>query len=385
MSSRRVALAVTVAAVCCGAVLGVLRPWQHDRATLSRPDLQRVLDGIVAQKDVAPGAVAAVITPKGTWVGAAGLADVATNEQARPEDWFRIASLTKTYTASVVLQLVAEKKLRLDDTVGELLPGVLPAGKRQITVRQLLAHTSGLYDTINDAFAALAEDPEAFYASLHDPAYAARFRKVVAAVQRNPEAPMSPRVWVDVAAREPLYFAPGTGSHYSSTNYVLLGWIVEQATHRKLGDVMRTRLFEPLGLAHTAYVPGPTLPSPTMHGYAMGGDTPYDVTRMTLGIAGGSAVAATAGDVARFYRAVLDGRVVPRKLLEETMLPEQMGIGSFPTQCGSTHGHSGAWQGYLSWGLAANDGTTVALLLNGIGPDSSRVGEDAAVRLLCAA
>lgn len=385
MSGRtRLVLVSALVAAACGSVV-VLHPWRDAKATLSRPDLQRVLDRLVARKDVAPGAVAAVITPRGTWLGAAGVANLTTKEPAGPDDWSRVASLTKTYTASIVLQLVAERTVRLDDTVAKWLPGVLPKAKAGITVRQLLGHASGLYDTINDAFAALGKDPGAFYASLHDPAYAARLRKVIAAVRRDPSTPVSPRVWVDVAAREPLYFPPGTGYHYSTTNYVLLGWIVEQATHRKLGDVMKARLFEPLDLRHTAYVPGPTLPAPAMHGYALLGGKPYDVSRVTLGIAGGSAVAATAEDVARFYRALGDGRVVPPRLLEETMLPEQMGIGLFPTACGTAHGHSGSWQGYLSWGLVGDDGTAVALLVNGVGPESQQAGQAAATELLCAA
>jgi D-alanyl-D-alanine carboxypeptidase len=379
----RIALASALVALACGAVL-LARHDQRPTTAPARPDLQRVLDRLVAQKGVAPGAVAAVVTPKGTWVGAAGVANLATKEPASPDDWFRIASITKTYTASLVLRLVAEKKLSLSDTVGERLPGVLPADKATITIRQLLAHTSGLYDTINE-IEAVNRDPAAFYASLHDPAYAARLRKVFAAVAEDPTTEISPRLWVDVAAREPLYFPPGTGSHYSSTNYVLLGWIVEKATHQTLGEAMKTRLFEPLGLKHTAYVPGPVLPSPAMHGYVIQGANRYDATRVTLGIAGGSAVAATAEDVARFYRALAEGRVVPSTLRDGTMLPEQMGIGSYPTACGSAHGHGGAWQGYISQALVANDGRAVALFLNGRGTASDRALQDAATKLFCAA
>ncbi|MGZ4352683.1 MAG: serine hydrolase domain-containing protein [Gaiellaceae bacterium] len=389
MTRRLVLAAALLAAVTAAAVAVLLvAPWRSGHASLSRPDLQRVLDRLVAEKNVAPGAVAAVITPKGTWVGAAGVADLATGRPATPDDYARIASLTKTYTATLILQLVAEHKLGLGDTVGQRLPGVLPADKAKITIRQLLSHSSGLYDTINDAWHMLDRDPAAFYASLHDPAFAARFRAVVQAIGKNPELRMSPKLWVEVAAREPLYFRPGEGNHYSSTNYVLLGWIVERTTHVPLGTAMKQRIFEPLGLAHSVYDPGPDLPSPYLHGYVLpaGEDgTPADISRVTLGIAGASAVVATAEDVARFYEALLAGRLLPNRLLEDVMLPEQMRIGAYPTPCGSAHGHDGAWQGYLSYARVTDDGTAAVLLLDGQGPESSQRGESAAADLICGA
>jgi D-alanyl-D-alanine carboxypeptidase len=303
----RIAMVGVTALAAALAILVVVLPSHHSgETTLERPDAQRVLDRLVADRGVAPGAAAAVVTPDGVWRGAAGLADVAAGRPASPDDAFRVYSITKTYLAAVILQLVQERKLRLSDTVGELLPNALPADKRAITVRQLLSHTSGLYDSMSDGLSALMTNPTAFLRSLHDPAV----RREVAAVvrTRDPFATFPARVWVDIAGAEPLYFAPGHGMHYSNPGYVLLGWIAAKVDGKPLADVFAQRIFEPLGLTDTQYVPGPTLPDPHANGYVLPGSAgavffrpsrrPIDATAQTLGIAGASSIVATAEDVA---------------------------------------------------------------------------------------
>jgi CubicO group peptidase (beta-lactamase class C family) len=178
----------------------------------------------------------------------------------------------------VILQLVEKEKLRLSDTVGRVLPGVLPAGKRSITVRQLLSHTSGLNDSMNDAVNGLLADAKAYFATIHDPALRKEILRIAA--RRDPTAPLDPGLWVRISADQPLYFPPGEGIHYSSTNYVLLGWIAEKVTGKPLGTLMRDRIFGPLGLEHTAYVTGPALPEPYAHGYTLrGGANSYAYRR----------------------------------------------------------------------------------------------------------
>ena len=361
-------------------------------ATLERPGLQRVLDGLVADPNVAPGAVAAVITPAGTWRGSAGVADLATRAPATPDDWFRIASLTKTYTAVVVLQLVEEGKLRLSDTVGRLLPGVLPPTKAGITIDQLLSHTSGLNDSMNDAVNGLVANSQAYLATIHDPALRKEILRV--ASRRDPTTPLDPGFWVRISADRPLYFPPGHGIHYSSTGYVLLGRIAEKATGKPLAELMRERIFEPLGLKHTAYVPGASLPEPYAHGYTLRGGSnsflyrrfPADSTRVTMGIAGGGAVAATAEDVARFYAAVVGGRLLAQRTLDERMLPESLGIGSMPTTCSAAYGHDGTLYGYVAIARTSADGKRAAvLLLNGRGTRTDAAAAAAMNRLFCGA
>src|SRR5881275_2775080 len=117
-------------------------------------ELQKTLEATVAgPARLAPGVTAYVSGPKGTWSGAAGLADVSRHERMQSDARLRLESVTKLWTATVVAKLAAEHKLTLDDTVGRWLPSLFRGDKRPITIRQLLNHTSGLIDN-NDLAAA---------------------------------------------------------------------------------------------------------------------------------------------------------------------------------------------------------------------------------------
>jgi hypothetical protein len=147
-----------------------------------------------------------------------------------PDDHFRLSSQTKTYTATVILRLVASGRLDLSDPVERRLPGVLPPDQEQITVQQLLAHSSGLYDSFNEAPRAYLADPAAFLSTIEDPRLRDRIVALGERLAADPEAVFEPRIWVDIAAAVPLYFPPGTDVHYSNTNYLLLGSIIEAVT-----------------------------------------------------------------------------------------------------------------------------------------------------------
>ena len=149
--------------------------------------------------------------------------------------------MTKTFVATVVLQLVGEGKAQLSDPVEHWVPGLVPQG-RAITLRQLLNHTSGLYDYTDD------------------PAYT---RSRIA----NPRRVWQPRQLVTIAVRHKPLFRPGSDWAYSNTNYVLLGLVAEAVTSRSLVDELRSRIFRPLGLSSTAYPLGTTLGGRVVHGY----------------------------------------------------------------------------------------------------------------------
>jgi D-alanyl-D-alanine carboxypeptidase len=175
--------------------------------------------------------------------------------------------------------------------VGRWLPGVLPAGKRHITVRQLLAHTSGLYDSMNDAARAFIRDRRAFLATIHDPALRRRLVTLGERLARDPPTVFPASIWIEIAAAEPLYFPPGSGYHYSNTNYILLGWIVEKATGEPLGKVLEEQILTPLRLDHTVCQPGPGPPAPFAHSYSLpatGQGKPTEQSRITGGIAAGA-------------------------------------------------------------------------------------------------
>ena len=170
--------------------------------------LQAALEAAVASPDTKwPGAVLYVQAPGlGAWSGAAGLGAVETNTPMRPHDRFRAGSLTKPFIAAVVLQLVEEGRFALDDPITKLLPDQVAAkfaDMDQITVRMLLNHTSGLPDFMDRAGPQLIAQP----------------RKVWQAEEL-----------LDFAAGQKPMFAPGESQHYSNTNYVLLGMIIDGAT-----------------------------------------------------------------------------------------------------------------------------------------------------------
>ncbi len=147
-----------------------------------------------------PGATMTVTRPDGAkWVGVNGLADRENNTAMAAGLKFRIGSLSKTFTATIILQLVQEGRFSLDDKLASLLPGLIPSGG-QISVRQLLNHTSGLFDYPQ------AENPNFFNE-----------------VSANPLRKWQPAELIAIANANVPYFAPGDGFHYSNTNYVLLG------------------------------------------------------------------------------------------------------------------------------------------------------------------
>ena len=197
--TRAILAAVVAAAVAVGAAGAVTTP----------SALQQDVDALVAAG--APGVILLVRDGNKTTRLTAGVAEIATSTPMQAADQYRIASLTKTYVATVVLQLVAEGKLRLSDTVERWLPGLVPNG-RKITIRQLLNHTSGLADHERDpdVLAPYLKGDLGYY--------------------------WSPTRLVEIAASRPVRFPPGATkvASYSSTNYVIAGLIVERATGNKI-------------------------------------------------------------------------------------------------------------------------------------------------------
>jgi D-alanyl-D-alanine carboxypeptidase len=190
--------------------------------------LQQTLDQTRESIGV-PGAVAFVERPDGTtWRGVSGWSDLQGMKKMTPDLKFRLASVTKTFTAAVTLQLVDEQKLSLDDTLESILPGAMPNGAN-VSVRQLLNHTSGYFDYIQ------AQKPIDFLLE----------------VSKNLRRIWSHEELLAVARANSPYFAPGKGFHYSNTNYVLLGMIIEVKTGSSFGENVESRILKPLGMEDT--------------------------------------------------------------------------------------------------------------------------------------
>ncbi|MEY9872037.1 D-alanyl-D-alanine carboxypeptidase [Streptacidiphilus sp. MAP12-33] len=313
--------------------------------------LQQEVDAIHDTGTV--GVLAEVTWPGGRRAARAGTADTATG---RPVPWdgrFRIGSATKTFTATVVLQLVSEGRLSLDESVEHWLPGVVHGNGNdgsRITVRELLQHTSGIPDIVGDI---PALDTLAGYR-------ADRLRSY------------TPTELVALALRHPAVVPVGTWS-YSNTDYVLLGMIIKAVTGRSWAEEVHDRIIRPLGLTATT-TPGtdPSVPGPHAHGYsAFGAATAVDVTELNPSALDASgSVISTVGDLGRFYRALLGGRLLrPAQLADmETTVPAPalgadygLGIGRLPLSCGGFYyTHPGEVPGYWTWVGVTADGTRSA-------------------------
>ena len=182
---------------------------------------------------------------------------------------------------------------------------------------------------------------------------------------------------VRIAAEHEPLFAPGTGWTYSNTNYLLLAMIVEAVTGRSFGSELRHRIFKPLGLAHTSYPTSSRIVGPYTHGYALFGEPPLvDITPLSPTVFGASAaILSNAADVARFYRALLRGRLLPPYLLRAMRTVDPVadeppgsidagipgggwGLGllreRFP--CGEAWGHDSEIPGYTTAAWSSKDG-----------------------------
>jgi D-alanyl-D-alanine carboxypeptidase len=276
--------------------------------TDSLPEVQRALDEVVAAG--APGALAFVRDGDRTIRLSSGYGNLAPKTPMRVADRFRIGGLTKTYTATVVLQLVGEGKIALDDTVEQWFPGVISNGEA-ISVRQLLNHTSGIFDYV--------QDPRVLAPNLED-------------LPNNLALVFDLREGVRIAAEHGPLFAPGSALAYSNTNYVLLAMIVEAATGNSIGSELRARIFKPLGLRHTSYPTSSRINGSYTHGYLpLDESTFLDVTPLSPTLLGASgAILSNAKDVARFYRALLRGRLLAPDLLAAMQTIDPVATGGVP-------------------------------------------------------
>jgi D-alanyl-D-alanine carboxypeptidase len=337
---------LTVAALVAGSAMAKPTTATNTQA----PDLQKDVDALVAAG--VPGAILVVRHGGRTVRLAGGLADVARKRPMHSSDRFRIASLTKSYVATVALQLVAERQLALDDSVEQRLPGVVPNGGK-IRIRQLLNHTSGLFD--------FAADP----------------RVLKPYLKGNFGFRWAPRKLVQIGVSHKPLFAPGTRFAYSNTDYVILGLIVEAVTGNSLGTELGGRIFRPLGLRATAFPTKPRIASPYAHGYYVFAKPPAtDVSGVSPFPWAAGAMVSTGADVLSFYRALLAGDLLEPKLLNamkktvsegrRTDIPGSrygLGLERFPTSCGGAWGHNGAIAGYLVFAFTSNDGGGQAVLM----------------------
>jgi D-alanyl-D-alanine carboxypeptidase len=315
-------------------------------------ELQRAADQLVATTQI-PAVVTLVEQDGQRVVVASGHAQVG-GRLASPEDRFWVGSVTKTFVAVVVMQLVAQHRIRLNDTVHRYLPGRLRYG-RKIRIRQLLNHSSGLPDYM-----------------LHEPWSSTIFR--------NPRAVIPAKKLISSVAKLPLEYRPGSQATYSNTNYLVLGEVLERVTHRSAANLLQRRIFTPLGLDHTAFESGRRpLPPDQMHGYDIRVTPPQDVSLHRLGGPwADGAVVSSARDLAVFFGALLRGELVPPALVAQMRKPfpgshgNGLGLFKLGSPCGRWFfGNTGGTPGYLTFAAGTRDGRRLYVFaVNGVDPSA---------------
>lgn len=294
----------------------------------------------------APGVLAAVRHGRHVWRDGAGQAFLTRPQPMQPQMRHRIGSITKTFVATTVLQLVDEGRLGLDDSIGQVLADVVP-GERgtDVTVRMLLNHTSGIgnYTTVlADSYAAINQMQVTTYA---------------------------PADLVAMGLAMPPTNVPGASFSYSNTNYVLAGLLIEAITGNDAAVEVQRRILWPLRLTGTSF-PGtdPTIRGPHSGAYfAPFGARDLSEFNMSWAWTAGEMIATTA-DLNTFFRALLGGELLSAAALDEMLtavpmlpgLPEAgaygLGIYSLPTPCGEFWGHDGVVLGHLMLSMHSRDG-----------------------------
>lgn len=354
MSRTSLVSRVAVALVAAGAVGALVTP-AAVAAEPTHPATQAAIDQQRVNR-AAPGAGAVVRDGATMWSLTSGTRMLGQALPFGPDHKVRAGSLTKTFTATVVLQLVDEGRVDLDATVETYLPGVVRGNGYDgttITVRQLLNHTSGIFD-------------------------------YVAVALQNPQLQLRTFTLAEVAAlglANPPYFAPGQGWRYSGTNFILAGMIIEAVTGRSYTDELTSRVITPLGLTNT-FVPSGTKALPPGHVRGYVGRVFYlDVTQMFEPSLGGSSggIVTSGADATRFMQALVTGSLVSRERLAEMLTPHSgpnapvtdygLGIMRFALPCGGeAWGHNGIWPGYESNVAATRDGRSAFVTVNVLDP-----------------
>ncbi|MGW7414400.1 serine hydrolase domain-containing protein [Streptomyces sp. NPDC054863] len=328
-----------------------------------RPELQKIIDEMAESGFV--GVQLHVHDERGEWAGTAGVAELGGTARPPVNGHVRIGSNTKTFTATVVLQLVAEGRIGLDTPVDDHLPEF--GLDRRITVRMLLQHTSGLFNHTGEYY--------------EDGTFA-------------PGIPWGGQEWVDtrfkahppeelvrLALSKPVRFEPGADWSYANTNYVLARLLVEKVTGHSLAEETQRLILGPLGLSGTA-VPDAQHPllevsEPHAHAHyryedADGQEKTVDVTRQNPSwISSGGDMISTPKDLHTFISALVGGRLLPPELLAEmyrTHPKAGYGLGLFvqdPEDGPTLISHNGGHGGHAALMYSTADGSrTLTAALN---------------------
>lgn len=351
------------------------------KAWPSTDALESAVRALMTEHDV-PGINVLISSPeRETWIASLGVANRETGEPMHPGMHTRIGSITKPMTATLVLQLVDEGKLALDDTLASMLPEAsdFPHADH-VTLHHLLSMRSGIFNYTEEG--------------------------ILTGLAATPDRVWTDRELLDIARKHEPYFEPGAGFHYSNTNYIMLGMIVERLTGLTFGDALQQRLLGPLGLTQTSLPTTNALPVPFAHGYERtpasqaavpertngdGHEEPAtvvtDATEIAPSVAGAAgAVVSTLGDLDRWLTSLATGYSISEALQHERMTFEPIpradgqitgvGYGLGTVNFDGMIGHNGGIPGFQSFaGHHLATRTNIVVLAN---IDSGRDGKNPA-------
>ncbi|MES5865807.1 serine hydrolase [Bacillus cereus group sp. RP32] len=309
-------------------------PTDKEKKSKHREEVQNVMDQVVTNKKI-PSVIAGGLKDGKRWSYATGTASYEMSRPVETNFSFRIGSITKTFTASVVLQLAEEKQLNLDDTVEKWLPGVVQGNGydgSKITIRQLLNHTSGIaaYTDLDMRDITLPQNPFRYY---------------------------STDELISLALAKPPVFAPGEGWDYSNTNTVIAGEIIRKVTGDTYAEQIRKRFIEPLGLKETFVMEASShIPGKHANGYNMDrSGRLYDLTEINQSWANAAGnMVSTVEDLTTFFSALLGGKLLNQELMDQMFTTvdspiSKVGLGIYEekTSDGQSYwGHAGGTFGF---------------------------------------
>lgn len=301
-----------------------------------REEVKRLVDQVVTGKRV-PSVIAGGLKDGERWSYASGTASYEVSRPVEPNFSFRIGSITKTFTAAVVLQLAEEKQLNLDDSVEKWLPGVVKGNgydSSKITIRQLLNHTSGIASYTDE-----------------------NVRDIT--IPQNPFRHWTTDELISMALAKPPVYAPGKGWNYSNTNTVLAGQIIEKVTGDTYAEQIRKRFIEPLGMTGTFVMEDSShIPGEHATGYNMErSGRLYDLTELNQSWANAAGnMVSNVKDLTTFFSALLGGKLLNQAMMDQMLTTVDSPLGKFglgvyeeKTPDGQSYwGHAGGTYGFES-------------------------------------
>ncbi|TKH21132.1 beta-lactamase family protein [Bacillus wiedmannii] len=327
--------------------------YENVHAVNKRTSIEQVIDKAADAKNI-PGVIVTVKNGEASWAYASGEGNIERNHKVDADSAFRIGSTTKTFVATVVLQLAGEKKLSLDDTVEKWLPGLIK-GKgydgSKITIRQLLNHTSGIADYLTpDLKKKLIENPSENYTA-------------------------------EQLISRALQLEPVKGWSYSNTNMVIIGLLIQKVTGESYAEQIQKRIIDPLSLKETV-LPGSSMdiPKKNARGYLNTGDKLVDITLFNPSFANASGeMISTGEDMTTFFRALLGGKLLTPEMQKEMVTHivdtplGKYGLGIHATKLPDgteVWGHGGGIPGFTNFAGGTKDGQhVISININVLGAE----------------